>query len=119
MGYHHIRGGIRRSVRIHIPGTPTYSATAQVFATYSDSSAQDDNNISNFSNASTYISNQIQSYPTLATTEAVLKPVIDDLGLDNHRRESGRSDNRHEPDEYRVRKHHCRNGRREAGFRHR
>ena len=61
---------------------PTYSATAQVFATYSDSSAQDDNNISNFSNASTYISNQIQSYPTLATTEAVLKPVIDDLGLD-------------------------------------
>lgn len=61
---------------------PTYSATAQVFATYSDSSVQDDNNISNFSNASTYISNQIQSYPTLATTEAVLKPVIDDLGLD-------------------------------------
>ena len=60
---------------------PTYSATAQVFATYSDSSAQD-NNISNFSTASTYISNQIQSYPTLATTEAVLKPVIDDLGLD-------------------------------------
>lgn len=61
---------------------PTYSATAQVFATYSDSSVQDDNNISNFSDASTYISNQIQSYPTLATTEAVLKPVIDDLGLD-------------------------------------
>lgn len=61
---------------------PTYSATAQVFATYSDSSVQDDNNISNFSNASTYISNQIQSYPTLATTESVLKPVIDDLGLD-------------------------------------
>lgn len=60
---------------------PKYSATAQVFATYSDSSAQD-NNIANFSNASTYISNQIQSYPTLATTEAVLKPVIDDLGLD-------------------------------------
>ena len=60
---------------------PTYSATAQVFVTYSDSSVQD-NNISNFSNASTYISNQIQSYPTLATTEAVLKPVIDDLGLD-------------------------------------
>lgn len=60
---------------------PKYSATAQVFATYSDSSAQD-NNIANFSTASTYISNQIQSYPTLATTEAVLKPVIDDLGLD-------------------------------------
>ena len=60
---------------------PKYSATAQVFATYSDSSVQD-NNISNINSASTYITNQIQSYPTLATTESVLKPVIDDLGLD-------------------------------------
>lgn len=60
---------------------PKYSATSQVFATYSDSSVQD-NNISNINSASTYITNQIQSYPTLATTESVLKPVIDDLGLD-------------------------------------
>ena len=60
---------------------PKYSATAQVFATYSDSSVQD-NNISSINSASTYITNQIQSYPTLATTESVLKPVIDDLGLD-------------------------------------
>lgn len=60
---------------------PKYSATAQVFATYSDSSVQD-NNISNINSASTYITNQIQSYPTLATTESVLKPVIDNLGLD-------------------------------------
>lgn len=29
-----------------------------------------------------YISNRITSYPTLATTSKVLKPVIDDLGLD-------------------------------------
>ena len=60
---------------------PKYSATSQVFATYSDSSVQD-NNISNINSASTYITNQIQSYPTLATTESVLKPVIDDLGLE-------------------------------------
>lgn len=60
---------------------PKYSATSQVFATYSDSSVQD-NNISNINSASTYITNQIQSYPTLVTTESVLKPVIDDLGLD-------------------------------------
>ena len=33
---------------------PKYSATAQVFATYSDSSVQD-NNISNINSASTYI----------------------------------------------------------------
>lgn len=72
---------------------PKYSATAQVFATYSDSSVQD-NNISNINSASTYITNQIQSYPTLATTESVLKPVIDDLGLDTTGRESGRAADR-------------------------
>lgn len=59
---------------------PKYSATSQVFATYSEASV--DNNISNINSASTYITNQIQSYPTLATTESVLEPVIDELGLD-------------------------------------
>ena len=34
------------------------------------------------STGGSYISNQITSYPTLATTSKVLKPVIDDLGLD-------------------------------------
>lgn len=96
---------------------PKYSATAQVFATYSDSSVQD-NNISNINSASTYITNQIQSYPTLATTESVLKPVIDDLGLDTTVANLARAADRHEPDEHRVREHHRRNGRREAGFRH-
>lgn len=59
---------------------PQYSATAQVFATYSDASVRDDD-ISSINSASTYIANQIRSYPALATTEAVLQPVIDDLGL--------------------------------------
>ena len=59
---------------------PKYSATAQVFATYSDSAANS-GDISTVNNASSYISNQIKSYPTLATTESVLQPVIDDLGL--------------------------------------
>ena len=60
---------------------PKYTSTAQVFATYSDTSVED-GNISSINSASTYISNQIRSYPTLATTEAVLQPVIDDLGLE-------------------------------------
>lgn len=59
---------------------PKYSSTAQVFATYSDS-APNSGDISTINSASSYISNQIKSYPTLATTESVLQPVIDDLGL--------------------------------------
>lgn len=59
---------------------PQYTATAQVFATYSDTSVRE-NDMSSINSASTYISNQIRSYPALATTEAVLQPVIDDLGL--------------------------------------
>lgn len=57
-----------------------YSATAQTFATYSDSTG-DDGDISTINSASSYIANQIKSYPSLATTEAVLQPVIDKLGL--------------------------------------
>lgn len=57
-----------------------YTATAQVFATYSDTSNVQDN-FNNINSASSYISNQIKSYPTLATTESVLQPVIDNLGL--------------------------------------
>ncbi|MBW3091645.1 polysaccharide biosynthesis tyrosine autokinase [Bifidobacterium sp. 82T10] len=59
---------------------PKYSATTQLFATYSQTSANSDD-ISSVNNASSYIANQIKSYPTLTTTEAVLQPVIDDLGL--------------------------------------
>ena len=62
---------------------PQYSATAQVIATYN--AAQDGGNsddITQQNTGGTYVSNQIKSYPTLATTETVLKPVISQLGLD-------------------------------------
>lgn len=59
---------------------PKYTAMAQTMATYNAS--QDGEGISQQSTGGTYISNQITSYPTLATTEKVLKPVINDLGLD-------------------------------------
>lgn len=62
---------------------PQYSATAQVIATYN--AAQDGGNsddITQQNAGGTYVSNQIKSYPTLATTETVLKPVISQLGLD-------------------------------------
>lgn len=57
-----------------------YTATAQTMATYNAS--QNGVDISQQSAGGSYISNQITSYPTLATTSKVLKPVIDDLGLD-------------------------------------
>lgn len=59
---------------------PKYTATAQTMATYNAS--QEGADISQQSTGGSYISNQITSYPTLATTEKVLKPVINELGLD-------------------------------------
>lgn len=61
---------------------PTYSSTAQVLVTADSQIIGDTGNFSNLSSSSSYINNQIQSYPTLATTESVLDPVISDLGLD-------------------------------------
>ena len=49
-------------------------------ATYNASDGGE--SIAQQSTGGSYISNQITSYPTLATTSKVLKPVIDDLGLD-------------------------------------
>ncbi|WP_338024643.1 polysaccharide biosynthesis tyrosine autokinase [Bifidobacterium aerophilum] len=60
---------------------PKYTSTAQAFATYRSDSANSQDNFNSINSAGTYISNQIKSYPTLATTESVLQPVIDDLGL--------------------------------------
>ena len=57
-----------------------YTATAQTMATYNASDGGE--SIAQQSTGGSYISNQITSYPTLATTSKVLKPVIDDLGLD-------------------------------------
>lgn len=58
-----------------------YTATAELFATYS-SQTSDNQNSSEMSSGASYLSTQIQTYPKLVKTEAVLKPVIDELGLD-------------------------------------
>ena len=60
---------------------PTYTATAEVFATYAGQSGetQTTNDISSGAN---YLNTQIKTYPELVKTEAVLQPVIKDLGLD-------------------------------------
>lgn len=62
---------------------PKYTAQAQVIATYNSTQENGSStDISQQSTGGTYISNQITSYPTLATTEAVLQPVIEKLQLD-------------------------------------
>lgn len=61
--------------------SPTkYTATAELFATYSghSDSTQDS---ADMNSGAAYLSTQIQTYPKLIKTEAVLQPVIDDLGL--------------------------------------
>lgn len=62
--------------------SPQYSATAQIIATYRSSQDGNVGDITQQSTGGTYVSNQIKSYPTLATTETVLKPVIAKLSLD-------------------------------------
>ena len=62
---------------------PKYTARAQVIATFN--SAQESENgtdITQQNTGGTYISSQITSYPTLATTGTVLQPVINELHLD-------------------------------------
>lgn len=56
-----------------------YTTGTKLFATYNDSS-QDSNSAAQ-NNGSSYIMSQIKSYPTLATTQSVLQPVIDELNL--------------------------------------
>lgn len=60
--------------------TPEYSATAQTFTTYSDSSSTDAT-YSSLGSAASYISTQVQSYPNLIKTDVVLQPVINQLHL--------------------------------------
>ncbi|MBW3078670.1 polysaccharide biosynthesis tyrosine autokinase [Bifidobacterium sp. 81T8] len=62
--------------------TPQYTATSQLLATYRGSSQNSSGNASDYNSGSSYISSQIATYPQLVKTESVLKPVIDDLGLD-------------------------------------
>jgi capsular exopolysaccharide synthesis family protein len=58
-----------------------YTATAELFATYT---AQSDSlqNSSEMSSGASYLSTQIKTYPQLVKTQAVLQPVIDELSLD-------------------------------------
>lgn len=60
--------------------TPQYTASAQLLATYSGI-AQTDASAGALSSGASYINSQIQTYPELVKTEAVLQPVIDKLGL--------------------------------------
>ena len=59
---------------------PQYTATAELFATYA--SQGESQNSSDMNSGASYLSTQIQTYPQLVKTEAVLKPVIKELGLD-------------------------------------
>lgn len=62
--------------------TPMYTASAQLLATYkSSSAAQDTNAAGQLNSGASYIKSQIATYPELVKTEAVLQPVIADLGL--------------------------------------
>lgn len=60
--------------------TPQYTASAQLLATYKGSSTQD-TTANSFNSGASYIESQIATYPELVKTEAVLQPVITDLGL--------------------------------------
>lgn len=57
---------------------PQYSATARLFAMYRGN----EQSTSALTSGTSYISSQIESYPSLIKTKAVLNPVIDNLGLD-------------------------------------
>lgn len=58
---------------------PKYTATAQLFATYSTQG--ESQNSSEMNSGATYLSTQIKTYPQLVKTESVLDPVIKELGL--------------------------------------
>ena len=66
--------------------TPMYTSTATLFASYKAQAANDNEStqsqLYNRSSATSYINTQMQSYPDLVKTEAVLSPVIQKLNLD-------------------------------------
>lgn len=57
---------------------PQYTATARLFAMYKGN----EQSTSALTSGTSYISSQIESYPSLIRTKAVLNPVIEELGLD-------------------------------------
>ncbi|RSX50192.1 polysaccharide biosynthesis tyrosine autokinase [Bifidobacterium callimiconis] len=60
---------------------PMYSATATVFASYKSDAGAGGDAMSQRYSATSYIDTQLKSYPNLVKTEAILQPVIDELGL--------------------------------------
>ena len=56
--------------------TPTYRSTAALFV-----SLQNSDSASDLAQGASYTRDQMASYATLATTPAVLQPVVDSLGL--------------------------------------
>ncbi|WP_125962763.1 polysaccharide biosynthesis tyrosine autokinase [Bifidobacterium dolichotidis] len=63
-----------------VTSKPVYSATSQTYATYGDASIAPDNYTS-LSTASSYISTQIKSFPSLIKTTLVLDPAAQKLGI--------------------------------------
>lgn len=59
-----------------------YTATSELLAMSGQGVITDSSSASQYSSIGSYINQQIATYPQLVKTEAVLEPVIDDLGLD-------------------------------------
>ena len=58
----------------------TYTATAEIFASYSGKSGSDSS--ADMNSGASYLSTQIKTYPSLVKTKAILSPVISSLDLD-------------------------------------
>ncbi|WP_382307722.1 polysaccharide biosynthesis tyrosine autokinase [Herbiconiux sp. UC225_62] len=69
--------GIGLGAAYSIAQTPKYQATAQVFV-----SIQSAGSVSELTQGGNYTANQVKSFADVATSPLVLKPVIDELGLD-------------------------------------
>lgn len=61
--------------------TPQYTATSQLYVAVNVQSLPKGADVNSINTTGSYIATQITSYPKLATTETVLQPVINDLGL--------------------------------------
>ena len=66
---------------------PSYSSTTQLFVSYNTS----EDEAPNYYSVNSYVSSQIKSYLDLATSELVLRPVIDELHLSISPRELANS----------------------------
>lgn len=70
--------GILGGGLLSLAATPEYSSTTSVFVSIQTSAT---NSGAELNQGSTYVQNQIKSFAQVATTDAVLQPVIDDLDL--------------------------------------